>query len=154
MKCVTCGNEQMVSGTEREVRSVAGYTFVADMPASACDKCGESVIDYTSLHLFNLAIAGKLAELGASSGEAFKFMRKAMSMKAADLAALLQVVPETVSRWETGQRNVDYGAMLVLGAIVLDKLENKTMTLDRLRALRDPAKATGEVLVQIDMQRP
>lgn len=151
MKCVTCGNEQMVSGTAREVRSVAGYTFVAGMPASTCKNCGESVIDYTPLHLFNLAIAGKLANLGASSGEAFKFMRKAIGMKASVLAALLHVVPETVSRWETGQRNVDYGAMVVLGAIVLDQLENKTTTLDRLRALQDPAKATGEVLVQIDV---
>ena len=133
MKCVTCGNEQMVSGTERAIRSVAGYTFVADVPASTCKKCGESMIDYTPLHLFNLAIAGKLAKLGASSGDAFKFMRKAIGMKASDLAALLHVVPETVSRWETGQRNVDYGAMVVLGAIVLDRIENKTMTLDRDR---------------------
>jgi len=141
----------MVSGTEREVRSVAGHTFVADMPANICG-CGESVIDYAPLHRFNLAIAGKLAELGASSGEAFKFMRKAIGMKAADLAALLHVVPETVSRWETGQRNVDYGAMVVLGAIALDQLEGRTRTLDLLRALREPAKATGEVLVQLDVQ--
>src|SRR5437773_3600547 len=140
MRCVECGNEQMVSGTERESRSVAGHTFVADMPAYICERCGESVIDYASLHCFNIAIAGKLAELGASSGEAFKFMRKAIGMKAAELAALLDVAPETVSRWETGQRDVDRGALVVLGALVLDRLEGRTSTLDRLRALRKPAQ--------------
>ncbi len=146
---MACGNEQMVSGTERETRSVDGRTFVADVPAHVCERCGESVIDYQPLHLFNLAIAGKLAELGASSGEAFKFMRKVIGIKAADLAALLHVVPETVSRWETGQRNVDRGAMVVLGAIVLDQIEGRTSTLDRLRALQEPPRPTGEVHVRI-----
>lgn len=151
MQCVACGNERMVDGTEREERSVAGYTFVAELPAHICEQCGESTIDYAPLHAFNLVIAGELAKAGASSGEAFKFMRKAIGMKATDLAALLHLVPETISRWETGQRNVDFGALAVLGALALDQLEGRTTTLDRLQALRAPARPTGKVLVRVEV---
>lgn len=149
MRCAGCGNGQMIRRNEREERSVAGYAFVADMPAYVCERCDETVFDYDVLHAFNLAIAGKLAELGASSNEAFKFMRTAIGMRAADLAALLDVAPETVSRWETGQRSVDRGALMVLGAIVLDQIEGKTKTLDRLQALREPAKSTAEVRIDV-----
>jgi DNA-binding transcriptional regulator YiaG len=140
----------MTVGSDREERAVAGHTFVADLPAYVCKSCGESVIDYATLHRFNLAIAGRIAELGASSGEAFKFMRKAIGMKAVDLATLLNVAPETISRWETGQRSVDRGALIVLGAIVLDQLGNRTTTIERLHALQEPVKASGEVVVRID----
>lgn len=149
MRCMECSNDQMTRRSEREERSVAGYTFVADMPVHRCERCGEAVFDYASLHGFNLAIAGKLAELGASSNEAFKFMRTAIGMKAAELAALLEVAPETISRWETGQRSVDRGALMVLGAMVLDRIEGKTTTLDRLQALREPTKAPGEVRIDV-----
>ena len=142
----------MVRRNEREERAVAGYTFVAHLPAYVCERCDEAVFDYDALHAFNLAIAGKLAELGASSNDAFKLMRTAIGMRAADLAALLDVAPETISRWETGQRSVDRGALMVLGAIVLDQIEGKTRTLDRLRAFREPANAAAEV--RIDVRAP
>jgi transcriptional regulator with XRE-family HTH domain len=67
-------------------------------------------------------------------------MRKALGLRAADLAGLLGVAAETVSRWETGQRDVDRGALALVGGLVVDRLEGSTATLDRLRALAKPPR--------------
>jgi transcriptional regulator with XRE-family HTH domain len=71
--------------------------------------------------------------------ETFKFMRKALGLRAVDIAELLDVAAETLSRWETGQRPVDRASWIAVSAMVLDKLEGRTTTLDRLKALLEPA---------------
>jgi transcriptional regulator with XRE-family HTH domain len=59
-----------------------------------------------------------------------------LGLRAADLAELLDVAAETVSRWENAQRTVDRPAWVALSAMVLDRIEGGTRTLDRLRTLR------------------
>jgi hypothetical protein len=59
-------------------------------------------------------------------------------MRATDLAALLDVSAETISRWETEKRAVDRGALALVGNLVRDTLEGRTATLEQLRALREP----------------
>lgn len=100
--------------------------------------------DLRVLGTFDRLVAGKLAELGARSGGAFHFMRKAIGMRAADLAELLGVPPETLSQWENGQRGMDRGAIVALGSLVLDRIDGRSTTLDRLQALRDPHRSAGQ----------
>jgi transcriptional regulator with XRE-family HTH domain len=76
---------------------------------------------------------------GFRSRESFKFMRKAFGMKATEIAQALNVAPETVSRWENGQREVDWPEFMLLGFLVDDKLAGRTTTLSRLKALAEPA---------------
>lgn len=45
-----------------------------------------------------MAVARDLAVGEALSGEGFLYMRKAIGMRSADLAALLDVLPETLVR--------------------------------------------------------
>jgi DNA-binding transcriptional regulator YiaG len=97
---------------------------------------------------FDLAVAGKLARAGITDGEAIKFMRKAVGLSAVALAELLDTSPETVSRWERGVSRMDRAAFAILAGIVLEKADHRSETLDRLRALRRPARL-GQ-LVQID----
>ena len=47
-------------------------------------------------------------------------MRKSVPLSAVELASLLRVAPETISRWETGERAVDRAAWLVVRALVLE----------------------------------
>jgi len=104
--------------------------------------------DGPSLGDFDLAVANKLAHAGVSDGEAIKFMRKAVGLPAVTLAQLLDTSPETVSRWERGVSHMDRAAFAILAGIVIERADNRSDTLERLRALRRPARL-GQ-LVQID----
>ena len=54
---------------------------------------------------------------------------------------MLDVRPETLSRWEHGKRAVDRNAWLTASAIALDKIEGKTGTAERIEAVSRPRGA-------------
>jgi DNA-binding transcriptional regulator YiaG len=138
-RCTHCDKGgALVSRTAENSREVGGHLFVAFLPAEACTSCGKVYFESNVLERFELHVAGKLADAGVSTGPAFRFMRKALGMRATDLAALLDVSAETISRWETEKRGVDRGALALVGALVRDTLEGRTSTLQQLRALREP----------------
>jgi len=60
-------------------------------------------------------------------------------MKATEIAQAFNVAPETVSRWENDQREVDWPEFMLLGFLVDDKLAGRTTTLSRLKALAEPS---------------
>jgi transcriptional regulator with XRE-family HTH domain len=64
------------------------------------------------------------------------------------LAELLDTSPETVSRWERGVSRIDRAAFAILAGILMEKADDRSDTLERLRALRHPARL-GQ-LVQIE----
>jgi DNA-binding transcriptional regulator YiaG len=121
-------------------RKVAGRTFKSAIPAIKCAECGEETYAGPDLAAFDLAVAGELASHGVATGEAFSFMRRALGMKALELAELLDVSPETVSRWEHGKLPLERGPVALLTAMVLDRVADTTTTVDRLRALRKPRR--------------
>jgi DNA-binding transcriptional regulator YiaG len=84
---------------------------------------------------FELAVACELADRGVRTGEAVRHMRKVLGLRAADLARLLDLTPETISHWETGKARIGRAAFVVLGAMVQDALEGTSSTRDRLSAL-------------------
>jgi putative zinc finger/helix-turn-helix YgiT family protein len=132
-----------------ERRKVAGHTFTAELAAEQCKVCGETYVDAADIEAFELAIARALAQSGASNGEAFRFMRKALGFTAVELGDLLGVAAETISRWETGQRDVDRGALVAVGSLVLDRIEGRTATIDRLRAIREPPRLAKVVAIEV-----
>jgi hypothetical protein len=67
------------------------------------------------------------------------------------VADLLGVTPETMSRWENGQRPVDRAAWLTLGSVVLEQASRRPETLERLRELR--VHGSGARSVRIDVTR-
>jgi DNA-binding transcriptional regulator YiaG len=126
---------------------VAGHTFVAELPTRMLE--GQLVVDFKVLEAFELAVARKLADSGESAGEAFRFMRKAIGLPATELAELLGVARETISRWENGERPVDRGALAVLGGLVEDRCNGTTSTRDRLQAIAKPPKLAKTVEVAV-----
>lgn len=130
-------------------RDVGDHVFIAALPARHCRACGETSYEAVILQRFDLHVANRLAEAGVGSGAAFRFMRKALGLRAVDLAELLDVSAETLSRWETEKRALDRGALAVLAACVRDALAGRTSTLDTLRALRTPRAL--EKRVQLDL---
>jgi hypothetical protein len=69
-------------------------------------------------------------------------------LPAVTLADLLDTSPETVSRWERGVSHIDRAAFAILAGIVMEKADHRSDTLERLQALRHPARL-GQ-MVQID----
>ena len=79
-------------------------------------------------------IARTLLDAGEASGEAFKFARKAMGIRAADLAPVLGVTPETVSRWEADKHAIDRGSWALLGLLAADRAAGTWTTENALKA--------------------
>lgn len=116
-------------------RELGGITFKAKVPVERCGACKEWLVSFPEGRRFELAVALAVVEHGLSSADAFKFMRKVTELRASDLAELLAVRPETVSRWETGKVSVERRALALLQALVTDRAQGSTVTLDRLKAL-------------------
>ncbi len=148
-KCPHCATAGRFDDAMLEAsREVSNHRFVATLPARICSACGQSIYEADAEQRFALAIARCIADSGLSTGDAFRFMRRAVGMRATELADLLDLAPETISRWETGKRGVDRGALAVVGNLVRDTIAGRTTTLDGLRSLRTPRALDATVAVE------
>ena len=150
-RCPSCKSRNLQKVKEEDMREVAGYTFKASLLVNECSSCSERFYSLEELGKFDKEIAGWFAKEGILSGEAFRFMRKAIGFRAKELAHLLDLTPETLSRWEKGHRIPDKKAMMVLGDLVLDHLEGKETTLKRLKRLGSSLRTTEEIDVDLSL---
>jgi|SRR5471030_166986 DNA-binding XRE family transcriptional regulator len=134
-RCTNCGGTEFTESEERRTRHVAGYDAAGEVPVTTCDTCGERFYALGALASFDSAVAAGLAEAGASSGEALKFMRKTMGLTAAELGKLLNLTPESISHVETGKRDADRRTVALVSAMALENLRGAKTTIERLRAL-------------------
>ena len=147
-KCVTCGKREVRTGPALPYsRTVAGHEFNGSVPGRACSACGEKYYNGPELVQFDLRVAAELARSGTTNGEAIRFMRRSAGMKATDLADLLGVTPETVSRWENGKLAADRRTIALLGSIVNDIIAGRSYTVDWLHSLIAPPKLGKKVKV-------
>jgi YgiT-type zinc finger domain-containing protein len=137
-RCYKCKGEKLEKEMVEERVKIGARTFVGMLPVTRCSSCGEETFAGPDLEALDLTISGELARHGEISADAFSFMRRALGVRAMDLAEFLDVTPETVSRWEHDRQPIDRGAIALLSAMVVDRLEGRTTTIDRLRALLKP----------------
>lgn len=137
--CHKCGGQKFRAAEKVLTRTVDERKFTAKVAGKQCLRCGSIFFSATDADYFQLAVAARLADLGALSGEAFAFMRKALGFDAADVADLYGVEPEAVIRWESGDRILDRAVFISLAAVVQDKLLGRSTVLDWFRALDRPA---------------
>jgi DNA-binding transcriptional regulator YiaG len=132
-----------------EQLEVAGKTFTAILPITKCVNCGATYISHDALGVLELGTAAELARHGEVSAEAFGFMRRVLGMKASELAELLDVTYETISRWEHGHQPVERRAAALLSAMVLDRVEGRSTILEQLQALLKPVPLPRLVRVMV-----
>jgi YgiT-type zinc finger domain-containing protein len=133
--CPSCGGSLSAS-RKRRSEAIGGRDFIVTVAAGSCRTCGSVFLENTSLERAEWAIACELARHGPINGSAFRYMRKTLALQATVVAGLLEVTPETISRWENGQRAVDKAAYVALGSVVLERASRPPETLERLRELR------------------
>jgi putative zinc finger/helix-turn-helix YgiT family protein len=138
MKCPECGKAELKAAQVPLSIVMAGTELVSEVPGRRCSKCKFSTVSGEAGARFELLVAAELVKRGLRSGASFKFLRKTLGMKATELARVMNVAAETVSRWETGQREVDWPEFLLLGCLVDDKLAGRTTVLARAAALAAP----------------
>jgi putative zinc finger/helix-turn-helix YgiT family protein len=149
-RCERCKTGKMEKTKAPDTVGVGKHVFSATVPAFKCRECGEVYFHGPSLERFELRAAVELARAGEASGEVMRFMRKATGMRAAELAELLAVTPETISRWETGKQTIERRAMAVLGSLVIERFEGRTAVLDNLKALREPRKLARRIQLSLN----
>ena len=145
-RCTECGSDELAEATAPDTLVVAGYTFTADLPAVQCGRCGAIFFEGQGIADFERAVAGEIAQRGPATGETFRFMRKALGLKAVDLAEMLDVTPETVSRWETGKLPMARTSWLTLSSLALDY----EGTAARLRAAQE-GPGIAKAVVRLDV---
>jgi DNA-binding transcriptional regulator YiaG len=134
--------------TTNITRKVAGRTFSVEVPAVEHAEHGHGVLA-PDLQRAEVAIAATLALEGPVHAESFRFMRGALGIAAKDLAELLGVTPETVSRWENGAGEVNRSAWLTLGTIALERAGRPTMTQERMAKIAEGKKPPKERRVDL-----
>src|SRR5919198_4747608 len=143
-RCVTC----KAVGTVRPVREkYVDEFFLADgralafefddFPQEVCSKCGERYVAAPDMQRAEIATTRELVAQGVRDPAVFRWLRKMIRLKAAELADLLGVTPETISHWENGHSEPDRAVWSTLGELVLEHDAGSTATMDRLRKLAE-----------------
>lgn len=148
-RCHRCKSQNLQPLAVEDTVEVDGYSFTAHLPATVCGQCGESYISGPALERFELEIARRLASAGIASAAVARHLRNTLSLSGVQLAELLDVTPETVSRWENGKIPIERRAMALLSAMVLDLAEERSTTRSALEALREPQTLGRRVAVEI-----
>lgn len=146
-RCVLCGGK-VVAGPQRIERAIAGHTFRAEVKGGRCAACGEGYYEASGLGAFEREIALRLAEAGQIDGEAIRWIRKQAGIAAKDLAELLEVRPETVSRWERGTRPIDRASFAVLYGLLVEQSRARPTVRVLLEQLRQPRRLGRMVMVK------
>lgn len=118
--CPTCG-AGMRPRRARLVAHVNGQEVrVSGVPHLACSKCGEILVRAENArHLQEAGIESYRRKNGLLSADEIRALRAQYGLKQAELATILRLGDNTVSRWEAG-RNVQTGAMDLLLRLIRD----------------------------------
>src|SRR5437868_1574358 len=108
-RCTECDETKLRQSKATTDLEIGGRELSGEVAAQVCAVCGAVFYEGSGLVALEQEAARWLAENGFSSGEEFKFLRKTAGLRAAELAELLGVSPETVSHWETEKHTFDRG---------------------------------------------
>ena len=80
-------------------------------------------------------------------------MRRTLGRSARQLAELIDVRHETISRWENGAAPVDRAAWLVLGDIVFDTIGQHVPMLERASRISSGKKPSASTAIVAERKR-
>lgn len=113
-KCPNCKQENTLQPYEAPAM-LRGFEVLQH--GQQCTNCKEVLVPIADLKRQEQQVAAKIVERGIRDGKEFQFVRKLADLKATELADLLDVRPETVSRWERGETPIAPAAAFALGEL-------------------------------------
>ncbi len=143
--CPECGATMTMKPLEHEER-VGGFRVLdrATM-AMTCEACGAVDLSLRDLQVREIRSARiVLLDRPDAGGAVYKYARKALGLRQVDLASLLCVEPETVSRWENDRMPMPRAEQLAIVAL-LDVAEHDPESFARM--VRGEPAGTGKRLV-------
>jgi putative zinc finger/helix-turn-helix YgiT family protein len=146
---VLCKKGKLEKVSAPTMLELGRHTFRAQVAALRCSACKETFFDGPMLARFEQAVAAALGEAGEVSGEVLAFQRKTLGLSGRELAELLDVTPEHLSRWENGKAALDRRAAVLVARMALERLEGRAGTLEHLRSLRKPRHLPRAVTLQV-----
>jgi YgiT-type zinc finger domain-containing protein len=151
--CAICKSNRLRSFEDSVEVRVPGHrsslrVIVEGVRASRCDACGEVYTDGPDMGRAEALAALEAVRVGLRSGPTLNWARRALGLRAADLAELLDVAPETVSRWENGHRSADRSVWNTVADLLANAVEGKTSTQDLLRQEARPPRAPLRVVLR------
>ena len=148
MTCAKC--ETLMRRVTRTKRvPVAGVEFEVTLPVYECPKDESWIVPPEAHREMDRQVLQTIATHGPATGKTLKFLRGALKMKATELAVLVNVVPETLSRWETEAKPVSPLVWVTVAAMALDKLANRSTTLKRLHAASLPTAPAQPIPLEV-----
>lgn len=146
-RCVICKATAFENATKEIRRNVAGRKFTRSAPCRQCKKCGERYVDAVQLLAFDAEVATYVALHGLATGETFRLLRKGLGLTAQQISELLRVAPETISRWENGQRDVDLSAWAMVASLLAEERLGRPSAMQALKAASKPPHVPKNVRI-------
>lgn len=134
----------------RRTRTVAGVAFSATLPAWRCSDCDHVVVDEHVSRAFERGIAVDVAQRGPTNGETFRFLRARLALSSAELAAILEVEPVVLRRWEDDATNVERVAWLVVAGLVLESIDANASSSVRIPGASCTSRTSAEIRLPWD----
>ncbi len=149
MKCIQC--EGVMTGRrESHDYSACGLPVVLDgVTVHRCKKCGEHEVALPRIEELHRVIARSVIRKPTHlSPPEIRFLRKWLGHSGEDLARLMGVTPEQVSRWENGKRNMGAPADRLLRMLVATTEPRDDYSTDSWRDLREKSTAPRKLHVR------
>jgi DNA-binding transcriptional regulator YiaG len=151
--CPACKSDRATMTSTRGTRDVAGVAFSAMLPAWLCTDCRHVVVDEHVSRAFDRGIAVDVAQRGPTNGETFRFLRARLALSSEELAAILEVDPTVLRRWENGAPNVERLAWLVVAGLVLESIDASVSTSVRIPGASATTRTEAEIRLPWDRER-
>ena len=120
-KCQVCGASAHREILDYHIEDLLGVRvgIVGCVEMVSCKQCGEEVITIPDTNgLIAAAAVARTMIPTRLNGAEMRFLRKAIALPAKDLAEMLQMRPETVSRWENGKEPIGVAQEKILRVLV------------------------------------
>ena len=104
---------------------------------TACYLCKKEMISIPDINgLVSAAAVARIMHSTKLNGTEIKFLRKAIKLPSKDLAKIMGIRPETVSRWEgSGEQQIGYSEEKIFRILVGNKLKNELQEDDKAPAV-------------------
>lgn len=147
--CTECGGSRVKAVLLPEYETEVGGLKVRLLNAvvrEVCEDCGDATVEIPNLEgmVKTVAVARALLPIRLR-GSDVRLMRQALDMNGRQFAAAMELTPETVSRWESGERGIGGYSEKLLRHNVCALLHRQVPELDY-----DPAEITTMEIFDAD----